>query len=695
MNWAGLVFLFIAAPALIPPIGTTWAQTNAISTALNAKLLDAAKTGEARALLSLLQQGADPNARDETFKSSLFYTVARGEAKIVRLLLDWKANPNLKDKDGVTPLMLAADLSKETRLEIVSMLVAAGADPDVQTSYGDTALRIAARNESNETLLFLIDKGAKAELQYSLNMGLLKASRSGDIDQVSFLLKKGANPNTQPVSYKGNGEISYKGDTPLLLAAKGGHKEAVTALLEAGSDPNKSGWQEQTAIVAAIHSANFELVPLLVKAGAHFDKREITKEIFGKSAFGGLLANGDNIDAKDKHGRTALMYASATAYGTSGSDRTARILLYLGASVNLRDKDGMTPLLHAVRSGNSDTVRLLLSNRADPNARDNRNNPALIFAIPGRSPQVLQKTAPDIVKMLLDRGADPNAQDEEGLTALMLAAGREYAEIVKILLANGASVEAKNKDGITAYQVSSGTEVIALLRQARAPGGQPWPKIPMSLDTRNKLLLEAAGYGNADLVKTLLAEGAETSPREIVLRQKAFFAALRTSQAAVVSLLLNSGVDAHTTDENNRTPLMVAIESSWQGQDNKVGLPVVKVLVGNGADINAKDKSGVTALARAAGLGHVNIVQFLLERGADPNLQDQDGRNALLYALDSNRTDRLVKVVPLLLSAGIHIDTKDGKGRSAADIATSRRMVNIVALLKGRSENSNPKGPAD
>ena len=64
-------------------------------------------------------------------------------------------------------------------------------------------------------------------------------------------------------------------------------------------------------------------------------------------------------------------------------------------------------------------------------------------------------------------------------------------------------------------------------------------------------------------------------------------------------------------------------------------LPMVRELLDRGANINARDHEGETALIRAAFWGHLAIVRLLLERGANANARTYEGWTPLMYAADS------------------------------------------------------------
>jgi hypothetical protein len=98
--------------------------------------------------------------------------------------------------------------------------------------------------------------------------------------------------------------------------------------------------------------------------------------------------------------------------------------------------------------------------------------------------------------------------------------------------------------------------------------------------------------------------------------------------AAGVQGLLARGADVNAKDDHGRTALM---EASWNGQ-----LAVVQTLLAKGADVSAKDGWGETALMKASWNGQPEVVQALLAKGADVHAQDNSGQTALSMAYNDD-----------------------------------------------------------
>jgi ankyrin repeat protein len=386
---------------------------NRVQSGLDGALINAARGGRLSEVRDLLKHGANPNAQPIALKPN-------GEIAF----------------KGDTPLIEA---TKAGHRNVVSTLLQNGAHPDLQGSYGKPALSIAVQRGEEITKL---------------------------------LLDSGANPNTK----------DDLGKTPLMHTLESDtnesqHTARMRLLIIAGADVNTRDRNGKGIVYLAIASGNSHVVSFLGANGARVDRSETllaAAEFASKNGFSHLqklFTEGDNLDARDKDGLTALMHVAR-----HGHARMLKTLLYAGSKPNLQDNNGLTPLMHASRYRNTDTVKALLAAGAAPNMKDKKGTTALMMAIPTYWATLNPDThkgdksseGPNTVQTLLDGGADPNATDADGLTPLIFAAGRGRAEIAKILLAHGANLNAKATYGITAHHVAAGAETVELLRDAKA-----------------------------------------------------------------------------------------------------------------------------------------------------------------------------------------------------------------------------------
>jgi ankyrin repeat protein len=215
------------------------------------------------------------------------------------------------------PLLMrvAADASK------VKLLIARGADVNYRTPAGYDAITAAVSYPGNvEAVRALLDAGADVQPPDDVKIKhspLLFASMSGDLESVSLLLARGANPNRR--------------DSPLSEAITFGHADVVRALIAAGA---RVDLVERTG-VNLLHWAAItnrpDVIPLLARAGV-------------------------DINAVDEHGFTPLMYAATIDFGETS---TLAALLSAGADRTIRNESGRTALQQARRLGHAQIAEAL------------------------------------------------------------------------------------------------------------------------------------------------------------------------------------------------------------------------------------------------------------------------------------------------------------------------------------------------
>ena len=140
-------------------------------------------------------------------------------------------------------------------------------------------------------------------------------------------------------------------------------------------------------------------------------------------------------------------------------------------------------------------------------------------------------------------------------------------------------------------------------------------------------LIAAAFKGNARVFEMLLARGADPKASDETGKSAMVYAAARGFDD-IVKRLIDSGVDPRARYGNDLTALMWAA-----GHEDGVGAAavarVIDLLLAHGAEINAADNRGRTALMIAASVGDAATVELLLKRGADRSVKDKDGKSAL------------------------------------------------------------------
>lgn len=279
-----------------------------------------------------------------------------------------------------------------------------------------------------------------------------------------------------------------------------------------------------------------------------------------------------------------------------GNNQRLKSLLRASATprddANAKDGDGTPLLMNAVIYGDCKTVRILLDFGADPNATNRAGATALLWAAGD----------PKKALLLLARGANPNVKSVVGRTPLLAAASQDGAgPVVQALLAHGAELEPKDKlEGPRALWTGN---------------GQSTP------------LIEAARASDGVALRALLAAGASVNGTDSH-GGTALTEAITLGNVENVRLLLKAGAHVRIqVGAQEYTPLMIAAM--------RKNSEIVSLLLAAGADVNAKDASGASALmwaAYATENAEPRIVHLLLAAGADPSVRNRKGESAQTWA---------------------------------------------------------------
>lgn len=132
-----------------------------------------------------------------------------------------------------------------------------------------------------------------------------------------------------------------------------------------------------------------------------------------------------------------------------------------------------------------------------------------------------------------------------------------------------------------------------------------------------------------------------------------------TGNFEMVERMIRNGAEVEATDDEGRTALMWATS----GRDKEI----VEMLIKEGADVNATTDDGWTALMYAALVGWNDITKVLINNGAKVNVANQNGQTALMMAAQVKSRVRGWPTLELLIEAGADIKMKDNRGFIARD----------------------------
>ncbi len=261
-------------------------------------------------------------------------------------------------------------------------------------------------------------------------------------------------------------------------------------------------------------------------------------------------------------------------------------------------------LFEAVRSGDADAVRALVSSGTDPSARGRDGKTALMLAA--------ERGRAGVLQALLDSGADPNLQTLGGDTALALAARNRQGEAVRLLLRAGANPKLRDTHGVTALMEAADANIVRALIRSGADVNAADDK---GLTPMMHLIAAESGSSpagmRAETLQSLLTGGADVRGRDREGTTALIWAIKGTpstrSDSALVAMLIQSGSELEARDREGGTPLLYA---AVRGDTKSV-----RLLVDAGADVNAR-MGNLSSLDIALRYGHSEIVTLLLRAGA-------------------------------------------------------------------------------
>jgi ankyrin repeat protein len=427
-----------------------------------------------------------------------------------------------------------ADAAMNQNKAAVRSLIDQRADVNAPQADGATALHWAVRWDDLEMVDLLLKSGANPK---SSNRNgatpLFLASENGSAQVLERLLDAGVDPNVA---------VLPNGETALMLAARSGHLDAVKALVDHGANVNTAeNLDGTTALMWAAFENHPAVIDFLFQRGADVNARS---KVVAPPARRGGNPNNDAEDAppptNTKGGLSALIIAAR-----EGHVESVRALIAAGTAVNQRSGDQTSPLLAAVQNGFYDVAALLLDNNADPNLANAKGWTPLYMVVKNRNIETGTVPLPndigelEFIELILDRGADPNLQIK----------------------------------GDT--EVHSGFKAVWLEEEGATP------------------FFRAAIAGDMAVLKILMAHGADPS--------------IRTSRGA--------------------TPLMAAAGVGWTDGFSKEyseaqTVEVMRMLIDMGADVNAADERRITALHGAAHKAATGAIKLLVENGAKLDAKD-------------------------------------------------------------------------
>ena len=442
-------------------------------------------------------------------------------------------------------------------------------------------------------------------------------------------------------------------DTRVVGAAKAGNGSAVVSLLQQKADVNGSEPDGTTALHWAVRNDDAPLVDRLIKAGANpkapnrygVTPIALACENGNATIVERLIKAGVSPNTTGPLGETALHLCART-----GRPEAAKVLIANGASIDAVETwRGQTPLMWAAADGHADMVRLLVEAGADVRARSaiiqwerqRTDEPRDKWLPPGGFTPLLLAAREGRVaaaKALIDAGADINEVDPDRHSALVIALMNGHVDVAGLLIDGGIDVNVEDKVGRTALYAAVDLHTV------------PSSNRPAPTEVDDELT-------SFEIIQKLLARGAKVDAplrAQIPYRTKLdrggdgvlgigttpLIRAAKAADVPVIKLLLENGANAKAATRNRVNAIMMAANVSAREEDmtgrNKTEKDIIesiRLLLAAGTDINGADVQGRTALHGAAQWGLTDVVRFVHANGGDINAIDKRALTPLDHAL--------------------------------------------------------------
>jgi ankyrin repeat protein len=259
----------------------------------------------------------------------------------------------------------------------------------------------------------------------------------------------------------------------------------------------------------------------------------------------------------------------------------------------------------------------------------------------------------EAVRSLLNGAAKKDIAGAEGTAALIAAATRNDVEMVDLLLAAGADPKAANEYSATPLYAAAGNADPAVALKLLKAGADP----NVALFSGETPVMRAARQGGVATVRALLEAGADPSAKEKNGGQTALMWAISENHSAVTAELVKHNADVNARSRTGFTALMFAARSDLES---------TRILLDAGAKPNESIPDwGGTALIIASTMGQTDIVEALVNKGADPNQRDKNSFTALHsavrdsdYGEDMAQRAHAVATVKVLLAHGADVNAR-------------------------------------
>ncbi len=432
------------------------------------------------------------------------------------------------------------------------------------------------------------------------------------------------------------------GRTALIRAVRHDDKESARNLInKLGADVNATDSNGRTPLQVAIVKEKWDFVEELINS------------------------KGIDLDKEDESGQTALHYAVS-----KGNVKVIEQLIHKGANINAKDHRKRTPLHNAAKRGKHKALEVLLKNNANITGQDQKGNTPLHYAaIEGDVDAIKLLRRQTKNNPLMDEKPYIDVQNRDGNTALHVAVYEKEEEAIMQLLRWKPDIFIKNREGISSVHLAFDWEISEKTIEKMIKTAKKYGKKPMG-QSINSLLLSAIDMGYSSAFEKLIVEVSDVNIQGRYGLAPLHHAVWNKEYDMLAKLTSHPGINLNKKDENGETALHLAVANNDP--------LAIKMLVKEGAVVDAVNKDGDTPLHLAVKKRKASAFKELIEQNADVNARNAAGNTPLHQAIKENH---MHFATALIKDWKTNLETENNLGETPAVLLMVKNKFNAFKLL--------------
>lgn len=533
------------------------------------------------------------------------------------------------------------------------------------TSINESPLNAAVRANNLKEVKRLVDAGEPINLDDNFETEALDIAIEKDFREIAlFLLLKGATSRNNFYSAVSTGDINW-----------------IKTLLS-------YNFYDSEAIIPAIESGNLALVKLLISEGFPVDFEQKRRTGLFRKHYVSPLDVAFNV-------RSDEMVFELVKAGAPIKDAfyDAAQLEHneLGKKLIDLNKQLNDLLLLCAETGNLTLLNYCIANGADKNSKDLQGRNILLLAAQYGKSEIYTHS-------LIKLGLSPNSVTTQNENALMLSCRSNNAVLITELLNANQNLEFQNTVGETVLFYADRCEISGIFELVLAKN----PMIEHKDNDGNTVLLKAAKGQRSSHVNLLIDKGANINVKNNAGEN--LISCLINDYAKNEGLILdlmNKGVDPNVKSTDGKDFAFIAIETgklellkslhskgiSVDGRNNynqrpsTKNLEIIRYVIENGGDPNARDSWSNTYLCTALELNDLEFATFLVKHKADINIPSCFMDEFLLFeAITKNN----LPFVQFLVESKANLYIKSRWSKNAMELAIEKNNPEIIAYLRSK-----------